>query len=142
MTWLEFKAALKLLGLTQRDFTRLIGSQTPTAVNKWREKPAVPDYAKVIVRLALAMKQQNAEWATAEIGALVPERDVEKPEAGIDALPVILRLVLAMIRHDATWAATQINALSPESMRLAMKSTSRGRSKVSATAEDERTRTQ
>ena len=138
MTWLEFKAALKVLGLTQRDFTRLIGSQTPTAVNKWREKPAVPDYAKVIIRLALAMKQQNAEWATAEIGALVLERDVEKPEAGIDALPVILRLVLAMIRHDATWAATKINALLPESMRLAMKSTSRGRSKVSAATGEER----
>jgi hypothetical protein len=42
MTWLEFKAALKLLGLTQRDFTRLIGSQTPTAVNKWRESRLFP----------------------------------------------------------------------------------------------------
>jgi hypothetical protein len=101
-------------------------------------KPAVPDYARVIVRLALAMKQQNAEWATAEIGALVPERDVERPEAGIDALPLILRLVLAMVCHDATWAATKINALLPESMRLAMKSTGRGRSKVSAAADDER----
>jgi DNA-binding transcriptional regulator YiaG len=58
MTFDEFKAALKAIGMSQRGFARLIKADKST-ITKWAAQPSVPGYAKVIIDLLL--KERKSE---------------------------------------------------------------------------------
>lgn len=71
MTWDEFKAALKGLGLSQRQFSFLVRSSAPQAISKWRLERGVPGYAAALIETLQAMQAHDPEWARGAIAALV-----------------------------------------------------------------------
>jgi hypothetical protein len=62
MTFNEFKAALKAIGMSQRGFATLVNLDQST-ITKWRLQPSVPRYAEVIVDL-LAKLNRKADAKT------------------------------------------------------------------------------
>jgi hypothetical protein len=92
MSWNEFIEALRDLDISQRDFASLIAAASPVtekaimvkaaAVNKWKRKPmSIPPHAEAILRLMLAMRRRDAEWAADEISALLPKARKSKAAA-------------------------------------------------------------
>lgn len=71
MTWDEFKAALKGLGLSQRQFSFLARASSPQAISKWRLERGVPGYAVALIEMMQEMQVHDPEWARGAIAALV-----------------------------------------------------------------------
>jgi hypothetical protein len=70
MTWDEFKAALKDLGITQRTFAQLAGIRA-TSLQKWPPLPCVPYYAEALVGFMLAFRVHDEEAFKATLGELL-----------------------------------------------------------------------